>query len=465
MAPIGASFFSDDQSPFVDYVLSLIEIVSGIRLTPVDRASATSVDVYYGNDTNRPCGLRIPRVDGYTVDTVPPLPDARGGEHAVGLFSFDVFSAVRFWVADEAHRSAPGDAFDEHGRLRPDRSAQDALGVREVPIVNAYLLSLRSTLAETVGVPVATHLPPGVRCAVVLSHDVDSPIDPGSPAHALSLALTNLRRGAKVRASMAYGCGAAWYAALSRIQDPSARHFLFEEVMDAEERHGFRSTFFFAATSRFSGGGSRRDVAYDVAREPLRAVLSRLVDRGHGVGLHTGYLAGADADRIARERHRLEVAAGAPVTGSRHHYYHMTKPFWPSLAAHGRAGLRYDSSVSFNDAPGYRLGVALPFRPWNPETGQAVSTIQIPTLLMDSMLMSRPDQTVDGVLERVAGLISGLKRFEGVAAFDWHEYTSFPGSKRTRPWGEAYLAILDLLAGDREISVRTYDEVVAEQPA
>jgi hypothetical protein len=54
-----------------------------------------------------------------------------------------------------------------------------------------------------------------------------------------------------------------------------------------------------------------------------------------------------------------------------------------------------------------------------------------------------------------------LKRFEGVAAIDWHEYTSFPASKRYRRWGEAYLALLDQLAADPEIAVQTFDELVA----
>jgi hypothetical protein len=462
--PVAASFFSDRRTPFVDYALTLIDGIGSVRLTPIDDgANSTPVDVYYGNDKERPCLLRIPWVAGYSVASVPGLPDKRSDFQPGDVFPYDLFSAVRFWLADEAHQNAPDTVFDEHGRLRPERSAQELIGVREIPVVNAYLLQVRSWIAARLRIPESSHLPPGKRGVVVLSHDVDSPIDPGSPWHATALAFANLRRGIKVGASAAYACGAAQYAVRSRFRDPRGRHCLFQDVMGAEERKGFRSTFFFAATSRFSINGCRRDVAYDVTRSPLRPILPQLIGRGHTVGLHVGYLARADAGHIESERERLEDVAGAPVRGSRHHYYHMTRPFWASLAAHGQAGLRFDSSISYNHAPGYRLGIALPFQPWNPETGRPVSTIQIPTMLMDSMLMTQPGQSVEAAVERTQGLLTNLKRFEGVAALDWHEYTSFPGSKRYRLWGETYLALLDLLAGDPEICVQTYEEAISSR--
>jgi hypothetical protein len=454
--PSEVAFSADTEAPFFDYARSLIEQVSGVRLVPGD-AMRASAGVYYGNDEARPCTLRIPRVAAYTREDVPGLPRETGAENG-HAFPFDVFAALRFWLADEGNEQAPAESFDEHGRLRPERAVQAERGLTEIPIVNAYLLHLRSWLARTTGVRVRSHLPVDKRCVVVLSHDVDSPIDPGSPSHAARVALANIRSGVKVTQSIAYAAGAAWRSAVSRARDPGARHALFADVVAAEEQRGFRSTFFFAATSRFSADGCRRDVGYDLTRAPLPEMIHALRARSAGIGLHIGYLAGADETRIAAERQRLERVAGTAVTISRHHYYHLTRPFWDSLEAHGRAGLTIDSSISFNDVPGYRLGVALPFRPWNPHRQTTVSTVQVPTVLMDSMLFARSGQTVDGALERVERLLANLKQFEGVAAFDWHEYTSFPASKRYRTWGDGYLAILDLLASDPQVAVLTYEE-------
>jgi hypothetical protein len=450
-------FAADVHSPFVDYALTLVEQVTGVRLEPGGAVGA-GAGVYYGNDEARPCALRIPFVAAYGIDDIPGVPvDARGGHS----FPFDVFAALRFWLADEPHENAPASSFDQHGRLRSELSAQVRLGLAEVPIVNAYLLHLRSWLERTTGASGRSQLPADRRAAVVLSHDVDSPVDPGSPWHAASLALKNVRRGVRVGPSLAYAAGAFWYSGSSRVRDPHARHALFDDIVAEEERRGFRSTFFFAATSRFSPEGCRRDVGYDVTRPPFPETVRALRARSTPVGLHIGYLAHGNAARIAAERERLEDVVGEPVTGSRHHYYHLGRPAWAGLAAHAAAGLRVDSSICFNDVPGYRLGAALPFRPWNPRTQSAVGTVQVPTVLMDSMLFSPASPGLDAVLERVSGLLTTLKQFEGVAAIDWHEYTSYPGSRRYGPWGEGYLAILDLLAADPEIAVLTYEEAAA----
>lgn len=449
-----ASFSTDAPSPFVDYACSLIELSIGIRL---DSGAADVPCIYHGNDDSRPCDLRIPLVARYTTESVPGVPM---DEPAGRVFPFDLFAALRFWLADEAHEHAPAQHFDGHGRLLPASSAQTRRRLTDLPIVNAYLLHLRTRLAAS-GVPGRSLLPAGKRCAIVLSHDVDSPIDPGSPWHAIRVAATSVRSGTRPISSTAYAAGATWRSAVSRFRDPHARHALFADIVDAEERYGFRSTFFFAPTSRFAPAGCRRDVGYDVSRPPLPDVLRLLRTRGSGIGLHVGYLAAPDASRIAMERERLEEVAGRPVCASRHHYYHLGNPFWDTLAAHGEAGLTIDSSLCLNYVPGYRLGAALPFRPWNPRTETAVSTIQVPTVLMDSMLFGDEHATHEEAMGRIEQMLSGLKRFEGVAAIDWHEYTSYPGSSRYRDWGRGYLALLELLSADPEIAVLTYEEAAA----
>ena len=173
------------------------------------------------------------------------------------------------------------------------------------------------------------------------------------------------------------------------------------------------------------------------------------------VGLHLSYDARESAERMAVERQRLEAVAGCPVRGTRHHYWHMSRPIWQTLEDHGKSGIVYDTSIGFNEQPGYRLGIAYPFRPWDPSSQRPVSTLQIPTLFMDGAFFYNKVQTVDRVIQRVAPLIEHLKCFNGVAAIDWHDYTSFPGLTRFRAWGEAYLEILSLLAADNSIVVQS----------
>jgi hypothetical protein len=251
---------------------------------------------------------------------------------------------------------------------------------------------------------------------------------------------------------------AAAFAA--RLQRPPPRHWIFDELADAEARRGFRSTFFLAPTSRFDDHGHRLDVAYDVAAPEFRDVCRMLRDRQFGIGLHIGYGVRSDAKRLLQEKQRLEEAAGTEVMGSRHHYWHTGYPFWGALEAHATAGLRYDSSIAFNEAVGFRLGIAFPYRPWNPIHERPVATLQIPPMAMDGAFFYKRGQSVDQTLRHFARLVDTLKKYEGVGSLDWHQETSLPKSREFWKWGEAYLAILDVLAADPEISVQSFEEVL-----
>jgi hypothetical protein len=440
-------FASDSSSPFVDYVLELVAGLWGIELRRADGA----VDVYHGTDECRPCAFRIPLVEAYSSDDVPRVP-TEGMEE--GVFPFDLFAATRYWLADEGNDRLAGRGYDRHDRLLGSGSAQELAGVVELPVVNAYLLVLRMWLEARCGARPRLHLPPGKRCAVVLSHDVDRPLDPLDVAPTLGLAARSLARYGRLTSVWSAAVALGKAAAALRA-DRGGRHWVFDEVASEEERRGFRSTFFFASTSRFARCGSYFDVEYDLRHPRFRGVLRDLVARGFEVGLHVGYRAGTDAARVREEKAVVEEVAGAEVTGSRRHYWRLGRRPWPALEAHAAAGLRHDSSTSFAEARGYRLGIAFPFRPWNPDVQRAIDCVEVPTMLMDGSFFYKRGQRVDDALERTAQMLETLKRYEGVAAIDWHQETSVPLSGRFRDWGEGYLRLLDLLAGDSEIEVLT----------
>jgi hypothetical protein len=140
----------------------------------------------------------------------------------------------------------------------------------------------------------------------------------------------------------------------------------------------------------------------------------------------------------------------------------MGHPFWSTLEDHGRAGLRYDSSIAFNEAAGYRLGIAYPYRPWSPVSRRLIPSIQIPVLAMDKAFFADKEQTAGSVLAKFKPLLDTLKKYQGVAALDWHEYTSCPGSRAFQKWGEAYLAILEMLGSDSDVAVKSCAQVAEE---
>ena len=452
---------SGSASRFMNNAIELIERFCGVCIMTIKaNENVPYVDLYHGNDLAQLCGMRIPMVESYSATTVPLVPDLTEESGPVSVrdpFPFDIFSALRFWLADEAHIGVDQDCLDDHDRLRPCCSLQDKLGVKEIPVVNGYLMFFLRRVAMLLGHMPDSFLPAGKRCGVVLSHDVDDPINPDWRGLIWKARITakygKFRESLRFLKSAGKQAGHAWGK-----RTPHERHWLFEEVMDAEECRGFHSTFFFSVRPCWAPGASAYDVAYDIHDPQFRKVLRRIQLRGWDIGLHLSYKSTEGDAQILSERRSLEEAAGTPIIGNRHHYWHMKWPSWKTLQSHASAGLRYDSSVAFNETPGFRLGIALPFFPWNPLTGERIATLQIPCMCMDGSLFYQIDQTVDGAVSRIATLVDQLKCCRGVAAIDWHVRTSFPGSQEFRRWGEAYLAILDLLFSDKEVLVLSAKE-------
>jgi len=185
-----------------------------------------------------------------------------------------------------------------------------------------------------------------------------------------------------------------------------------------------------------------------------------LTERGWEVGVHLSYDARRSAAQIAAERERIEDVGGCKVLGSRHHYWHMSRPIWNTLEYHEKAGLAYDASLAFNERPGYRLGIAYPFRPWSPSLQRPVKTLQLPTACMDGSFFYDSSLTIDGFIDRFTTVLESLKRFNGIACIDWHEYTSVRRGSTFKKWGEAYLELLRILAADNSVAVCSCAELL-----
>jgi hypothetical protein len=134
---------------------------------------------------------------------------------------------------------------------------------------------------------------------------------------------------------------------------------LSERLASWESARGIRSTFFFLAVREDRFG--RR---YDVGSPPFRRFIRSLLEHGHAAGLHGGIEGYLSRETFVEERRIVSEAAGRPVAGVRQHYLRLRVP--ETWIAQSEAGLGYDASLGFADAPGFRGGTSFPFRPEAP---------------------------------------------------------------------------------------------------
>ena len=118
-------------------------------------------------------------------------------------------------------------------------------------------------------------------------------------------------------------------ASLVGLRKTPRKFDVFTPWVEAEQRHGFRSSFFFFPTRV-----RRRHRIDNVYRwdDPthyrgeqcsVREIVRDLHRRGWEIGLHGSYLSPLDHEMLAEQKEDVEQALGAPIVSSRQHNLHF----------------------------------------------------------------------------------------------------------------------------------------------
>jgi peptidoglycan/xylan/chitin deacetylase (PgdA/CDA1 family) len=350
-------------------------------------------------------------------DGIPYLPDdwerVERGERPARCPVADAF-----WHLSRAEeRGAPRDA---HGRYCASASCLDPL--------DPPLERLRAHLGVE---------PPrwrGARFAVALTHDVDTPwrwtrIGMRGAAARLKQAALAGRPGPALREARGL---AAVPAHRLRGTDPNWR---FDRILRIERDRGASSTFFVMAGNRHPADGAAPE-AYERLRPRL---VELLLAGGAEVGLHGSYTAATAADVLAEERDVLEQLAG-PVAGQRFHYLRVDPH--ANLATLARLGFAYDSTLGFPDAPGFRAGIAQPFRPWDYAADGPLDLVVLPLAVMDATLAEQRYLGLSAAAaeRRLLSLVDWAAEHGGGFAVLWHTDRFDPAT--SRGWDRLYLRFI-----------------------
>ncbi len=336
------------------------------------------------------------------------------GERPIG----DEVAEAFFHLARVEER---GGRRDEHGRFPAPASCLDPL--------DPPLERLRARLGVE---------PPrwrGARFAVALTHDVDSP-----------WRWTRIGvRGAAARLKGGVRCrrfGSAWREARGLVAMPVHKlrrtdpNWRFDEVMAREREQGASSTFFVLAAHR-----DRHDGPAPQTYARLRPrLVETLIAGGAEVALHGSYRAADDETLLGAEKRELEALAGA-VAGQRFHYLRADPV--RNLAWLERLGFRYDTTLGFPDAPGFRAGIAQPFRPWDLEADRPLELFEIPLAAMDATLVEDRylGLSAKAAEPRLLALLDYAAEHGGGFSLLWHpdRYDAWTAEG----WDRLYFRILD----------------------
>jgi hypothetical protein len=145
-----------------------------------------------------------------------------------------------------------------------------------------------------------------------------------------------------------------------------------------------------------------------------------VADSGAEIGVHFSIHARESPARLRAEREALEDVAGTPVRSARHHWWALGRPPEPTWRGHAEAGIALDCSLGFNDAPGFRRGICVPFRPFDPQSELPLDLHVLPTVAMDAALP--PGQ----ITEELRSLRQLVELARGALVLDWHVHAANP---------------------------------------
>jgi peptidoglycan/xylan/chitin deacetylase (PgdA/CDA1 family) len=166
--------------------------------------------------------------------------------------------------------------------------------------------------------------------------------------------------------------------------------------------------------------------------------LRELAKRGFEIGLHASYESYRSTARLASEKQQIESAVGVPLGGIRQHFLRFdVSSTW---AAQGSAGFDYDSTLGYNEAIGFRAGIAAPFRPWNTARRAPHDVLELPLAVMDGALFRTLGLDGGEAARRTIALLEAVEAAEGLAVLLWHpngaDAVHYPG------WWDSYREVL-----------------------
>ncbi len=286
--------------------------------------------------------------------------------------------------------------------------------------VNRIALFLRAWAAQKIKMLADEIFGPVPRAEIQLTHDVDAVEK--TMAIRLKQGVFNL-----------VNCGkhiASWHPRKANEALQSAVKFLFykddwwtfDKLLEKEAGCKTTAWFHFYADPRKKNILKWLfDPGYEMSHKKIEQIIPRILSSNGRIGLHLSYDAWQDANLIWNQKQELEKKTGLTVNVCRQHWLRFS---WDKTwAAQEQAGLTLDTTLMFNDRPGFRSASAVKWCPWHHTTDRPHEIEALPTIFMDSQFYDYHPMTPDERRKSIYYWLNEINQVGGQAALLWHPHT------------------------------------------
>ena len=188
--------------------------------------------------------------------------------------------------------------------------------------------------------------------------------------------------------------------------------------------------------------------------------MRQVENRGCEVGLHAGYGSHDSQEQVTAEKKRLDNFVADKEYGCRQHG--LTWRAADTWRYQEKAGLFYDSSLSFADHIGFRGGICFPFKPFDLARSRELDIWELPLTVMEGSLQSANYQNLPPgeAYEEIIKHLETAKKFGGVFVLLWHN-SSFDPLRGWAGWKGVYEQVVKYIGG-QDAFIATGREAVRE---
>lgn len=200
-------------------------------------------------------------------------------------------------------------------------------------------------------------------------------------------------------------------------------YWCFDYWQQIETKYGFKSIFY--VYSRTSPIGLKKwllDPSYDVStNKKLQKCLKKMQEDGFEVGIHGSFNSSESLDQLSKEKIKLEEALNFKIKRGRQHWLRYGESITPII--HEKL-LETDSTLGWNDIPGFRAGCCSKFRAYSHEEKRPLNLWIVPQMIMDSHLFDYAVNKHQIVFENGVKLLESLKEYQNAyVSISWHPRT------------------------------------------
>jgi hypothetical protein len=209
----------------------------------------------------------------------------------------------------------------------------------------------------------------------------------------------------------------------------------FDILTEIEEKHELRTTYFFGTEHEVP-----EDTDYNPDDDELKEIAAEVLKTGNEISLLASY-ASLKNDILPRQKAALQKAFEVKDIGVRQNHFRYDPKTTPQY--HDNLSVIYDSSRCYAERPGFRNGIAFPYKVYSGVVKQTYRYLELPLQFSDSLLhLSRYKiMSYQNAQNIIRSLIHSLRDCNGLLVFEFNisNFAEIPYNKRL------YMFAVDML--------------------